>query len=84
MLHLLVRKARAHTRALDFPEPLGPMNLNGRLFETLLNTTMRGKDLGQYFTPRSVVKLGVKLARLRADRENSTVRSMHVAVQVAS
>ncbi|MGH2911804.1 MAG: restriction endonuclease subunit M, partial [Solirubrobacteraceae bacterium] len=45
-------------------------DLNGRLFETFLNTTMRGKDLGQYFTPRSVVKLGVKLARLRADREH--------------
>jgi type I restriction enzyme M protein len=46
-------------------------DLNGRLFETFLNTTMRGKDLGQYFTPRSVVKLGVKLARLRADREHA-------------
>ncbi|MEX0875493.1 MAG: N-6 DNA methylase [Actinomycetota bacterium] len=43
-------------------------DLNGRLFETFLNATMRGKDLGQYFTPRSVVKLGVRLARLRADR----------------
>jgi type I restriction enzyme M protein len=42
-------------------------DLNGRLFETFLNTTMRGKDLGQYFTPRSVVKLGVKLAQLKVD-----------------
>jgi len=41
---------------------------NGRLFETFLNATMRGKDLGQYFTPRSVVRLAVRLARLRADR----------------
>lgn len=40
-------------------------DLNGRLFETFLNATMRGKDLGQYFTPRSVVKLGCKLAMLR-------------------
>ncbi|MYD64862.1 MAG: hypothetical protein F4X26_02510 [Chloroflexi bacterium] len=32
-------------------------DLNGRLFETFLNATMRGKDLGQYFTPRSLVNL---------------------------
>lgn len=37
-------------------------DLNGRLFETFLNATMRGNDLGQYFTPRSIVKLGVALA----------------------
>jgi type I restriction enzyme M protein len=42
-------------------------DLNGRLFETFLNATMRGKDLGQFFTPRSLVKLGVKLAQLRVD-----------------
>lgn len=40
-------------------------DLNGRLFETFLNATMRGKDLGQYFTPRSLVKLGVGLAQIR-------------------
>lgn len=40
-------------------------DLNGRLFETFLSATMRGKDLGQYFTPRSIVKLGVGLARLK-------------------
>lgn len=42
-------------------------DLNGRLFETFLSATMRGKDLGQYFTPRSLVKLGVGLARLRVN-----------------
>jgi type I restriction enzyme M protein len=42
-------------------------DLNGRLFETFLNATMRGKDLGQFFTPRSLVKLGVRLAQLKAD-----------------
>lgn len=42
-------------------------DLNGRLFETFLNATMRGKDLGQFFTPRSVVKLGVRLAQLKVD-----------------
>ena len=39
-------------------------DLNGRLFEDFLSATMRGKDLGQYFTPRTVVKLGVGLSNL--------------------
>ncbi|MCY4298111.1 MAG: N-6 DNA methylase [Flavobacteriaceae bacterium] len=43
-------------------------DLNGRLFETFLNATMRGRVLGQYFTPRSIVKLMTSLANLRADR----------------
>ncbi|NTU73210.1 N-6 DNA methylase [Candidatus Roizmanbacteria bacterium] len=45
-------------------------DLNGRLFETFLSATMRGKDLGQYFTPRSIVKLGVRLARIKVDVDN--------------
>jgi type I restriction enzyme M protein len=44
------------------------VDLNGRLFETFLSATMRGKDLGQFFTPRSIVKLGTSLANLRADK----------------
>jgi type I restriction enzyme M protein len=40
-------------------------DLNGRLFETFLNATMRGKDLGQFFTPRSLIKLGVRLCQLQ-------------------
>ncbi|MGC8339731.1 N-6 DNA methylase [Cronobacter sakazakii] len=47
-------------------------DLNGRLFETFLSATMRGKDLGQYFTPRSVVKLGVGLANLKVDHQDIT------------
>lgn len=43
------------------------VDLNGRLFETFLNATMRGKDLGQYFTPRSVIKLALKLTGLRVN-----------------
>jgi type I restriction enzyme M protein len=43
-------------------------DLNGRLFETFLNSTMRGKDLGQYFTPRSVVKLALELGGYRVGR----------------
>ncbi|MHC5058011.1 MAG: N-6 DNA methylase, partial [Planctomycetota bacterium] len=44
-------------------------DLNGRLFETFLTATMRGKALGQFFTPRSVVKFMVKMAKLEATPE---------------
>ena len=40
-------------------------DLNGRLFENFLSATMRGKDLGQFFTPRTLVKLGVGLGDLK-------------------
>lgn len=48
-------------------------DLNGRLFETFLNATMRGKDLGQYFTPRSVVKLAVQMADIQVSRKKSEI-----------
>ncbi len=41
-------------------------DLNGRLFETFLNATMRGRELGQFFTPRSVVNMVTFLADLKA------------------
>ncbi|MGH2508403.1 MAG: N-6 DNA methylase, partial [Ktedonobacteraceae bacterium] len=44
-------------------------DLNGRLFEAFLNSTMRGKELGQYFTPRSIVKLMTRLADLQVSRQ---------------
>jgi len=44
-------------------------DLNGRMFEAFLTATMRGQSLGQYFTPRSVVKLVVYLANPRATRD---------------
>lgn len=44
-------------------------DLNGRLFETFLNATMRGRELGQFFTPRSVVKMMTELADLQVTRE---------------
>lgn len=40
-------------------------DLNGRMFEEFLNATVRGKELGQYFTPRKIVKFMVKLAKLK-------------------
>ena len=45
-------------------------DLNGRLFETFLAATMRGRELGQFFTPRSVVKMMTQLADLRVGREH--------------
>ena len=45
-------------------------DINGRLFETFLSATMRGKELGQFFTPRTVVEFMTELAELRVDREN--------------
>jgi type I restriction enzyme M protein len=45
-------------------------DLNGRLFETFLNATMRGSSLGQYFTPRSIVLLGTLLADLTINEKH--------------
>lgn len=39
-------------------------DLNGRMFETFLTAVIRGRSLGQYFTPRTVVKFMVDLANL--------------------
>lgn len=39
--------------------------LNGRMFEQFLSATIRGKDLGQFFTPRAVVKFMTKMADLQ-------------------
>lgn len=44
-------------------------DLNGRLFETFLSATMRGRDLGQFFTPRSIVKMMTRIANLQAVEE---------------
>ena len=44
-------------------------DLNGRMFETFLNATVRGKELGQFFTPRSVVKYMARAANLRAEAD---------------
>jgi type I restriction enzyme M protein len=48
-------------------------DLNGRLFETFLTATMRGKDLGQFFTPRSIVKLGTKLADIKVSKSRTEI-----------
>ena len=46
-------------------------DLNGRLFETFLNASMRGKALGQYFTPRSIVLLATKMADLQVSEKHA-------------
>lgn len=43
-------------------------DLNGRMFETFLSSTVRGKDLGQFFTPRNVVKFMVKLSNIKVSK----------------
>ena len=45
-------------------------DLNGRLFETFLSATMRGRELGQFFTPRSVVKMMTRLADLQVNTKH--------------
>jgi len=40
-------------------------DLNGMVFETFLSAVIRGKALGQFFTPRTVVKFMVQLANLQ-------------------
>ncbi|MCL5093948.1 MAG: N-6 DNA methylase [Patescibacteria group bacterium] len=44
-------------------------DINGKVFETFLEAAVRGKELGQFFTPRSVVKFMTKLARLRIKKD---------------
>lgn len=34
-------------------------DIHGRMFEAFLDATIRGKDIGQFFTPRDVVNLMV-------------------------
>lgn len=46
-------------------------DLNGRLFETFLSATMRGRQLGQFFTPRSVVDFMTDLADLQVSQEKT-------------
>lgn len=42
-------------------------DLNGRMFEVFLNAAVRGRGLGQYFTPRPVVDFMTRIALQRDD-----------------
>jgi len=44
-------------------------DLNGRMFEAFLNATVRGKELGQFFTPRTVVKFMTKMAEILVNKD---------------
>ena len=46
-------------------------DLNGRMFETFLNATVRGKDLGQFFTPRGIVHYMVETAPIYVSAEKN-------------
>jgi len=50
-------------------------DLNGRLFETFLSATMRGRALGQFFTPRSIVKMMTYLSdpKVTSDVQNKII-----------
>lgn len=45
-------------------------DLNGRMFETFLSATIRGKELGQFFTPRPIVRYMTKTAQMRITSGN--------------
>ena len=45
-------------------------DLHGRVFETFLSATVRGKELGQFFTPRTVVDFMVNLSDLKAGEDH--------------
>lgn len=47
-------------------------DINGKVFETFLESSVRGKELGQFFTPRGVVKFMTKLSELKVKRNSQT------------
>lgn len=47
-------------------------DLNGRLFENFLEATIRGRELGQFFTPRSVVRFMCEMANLQVNFDQKT------------
>ena len=44
-------------------------DLNGRMFETFLSATIRGRELGQYFTPRPIVRYMAMTSHLDVSSE---------------
>jgi type I restriction enzyme M protein len=45
-------------------------DVHGRIFEEFLDATTRGRELGQFFTPRDVVKLIVELADIQVGKKH--------------
>jgi type I restriction enzyme M protein len=48
-------------------------DLNGRMFEVFLSAIVRGKNLGAYFTPRSIVESMVKMADLQVKKKDGDI-----------
>lgn len=48
-------------------------DLNGRMFEVFLTASVRGKELGQFFTPRSVVDFMTRIALRDVDLSDPPV-----------
>ena len=45
-------------------------DVHGRMFEAFLDATARGSELGQFFTPRDIVNLMVKLASINVSKSH--------------
>ncbi len=48
-------------------------DVHGRMFEIFLAATIRGKELGQYFTPRDIVRLMVGLSDLKVAKNSTDI-----------
>lgn len=48
-------------------------DLNGRMFEAFLSATVRGEALGQFFTPRTVVKCMTQMAKIKSGKDKIDV-----------
>ncbi|MBI4159249.1 N-6 DNA methylase [Candidatus Woesearchaeota archaeon] len=48
-------------------------DLNGRMFEAFLSATVRGEALGQFFTPRTVVKCMTQMAKIKSGKNKIDV-----------
>ncbi len=44
-------------------------DVHGRMFESFLEATARGQELGQFFTPRDIVRLMVGLANINVQKD---------------
>jgi len=47
-------------------------DVHGRMFETFFDATIRGRELGQFFTPRDVVELMVSLANITVTKTTTS------------
>lgn len=47
-------------------------DINGKVFETFLESAVRGKELGQFFTPREVVKFMTQLADMKIKKDKDS------------